>query len=214
MLSGLVGALVGLVASVAMVVDWSSEPTEIPPLEAARQFIDSWTRSKWSTYYVQSESLRVTSAGDELASTIELAQRPPDYVRRQHGGVDARMGERPVLCSAPPDGEVTCRAGPGSPTYAQQVAGKVARWEEYLLEGSVPMYRVETEGDGCFELHLTQLLHAPPYGYFAKFCFDGPTGAIIYTEIRRLEGSDIVQATEIRREVTAADLELPAVVQQ
>lgn len=202
------GVVCGAALSLLVIVTWDVEPETISGDAAVADFVSSWERSLRGTYYVASEFHRTTPNG-KLDSVHELAQRPPDIVRRQFGGLAGRIGDHPIICNADPEEQVSCVRGDVQlDPYDQTVEDEVARWDDYF-EGAVPLYRVETEGDGCFDLTLAQLFPSPPYGRYARFCFDDATGAIVYSEIRKDEGTDVQQAVEVRSTVTDADFALP-----
>lgn len=208
MLAALAGLLVGGVLAGLLMAAWSPDDDVITGDVAAERFIEAWERSKRGTFRVLSESRRTSDDGRELVSSIELVQRPPDFLRRGFGSVEARIGDRPIGCTTDPAGELHCTAGEGERTYEEIVEEEVGRWDAYF-EGEVPLYRIETGGDGCFDLYLTRTYPSPPYGRFARFCFDDETGARTYTEVRKDEGTDVVEALEVSARVTDADFELP-----
>jgi len=192
------------------VATWDTEPDRITGDDAEALFVAAWERSERGTYYVESTFHRVMADGRELESSLEVVRRPPDYLRFQFGGVDGRLGGRPVVCTSDPDGVVDCELGNNAPVpHDELVEDVVGRWEGYF-EGDVPLYRVSTAGDGCFELRLARFELEPPYGTFARFCFDEATGAVTETEIRREEGTDFVEAVQVRAQVSDADFQLPS----
>jgi hypothetical protein len=202
------GVLCGAALALAVVATWEQPVETVTGDEAATQFVEAWERSMLGTYYVASEFRRTTPNG-ELENTHEIAQRPPDQVIRQFGGLDGRIGDHPIVCSSDPDERVSCvRGDVDLPPYAETVDEAVGRWADYFA-GELPLYRVETEGDGCFDLRLARVFPAPPYGRFARFCFDDATGAIVYSEIRKDEGTDVREAFEVRAEVSDEDFALP-----
>ena len=73
-----------------------------------------------------------------------------------------------------------------------------------------PIYRVERGDAGCFELHQVIVYADPPFGSFARFCFDGPTGALVGVERRLDNATEVLTATDVRPDVTDADLALDA----
>jgi hypothetical protein len=211
------GAIAGLVVGVGLAalvvssldVGSGSDSDVVSGEPAAREFVAAWERSKLGTYFVVSDYLRETPAG-ELTDSLQLAQRPPDYIRSQFGNVEARLGDAPVSCYTVPTGEVSCIQGVAETTYAEIVEEEVGRFDNYFFNRAVPLYRVQTTGDGCFDLILTQVFLSPPYGESATFCFDEETGAVIFSEIRQIEGTTTTRAVEVRGEVTDADFLLPA----
>ena len=202
------GVVAGAALGLLVIVSWDIEPETVSGDAAAADFVAAWDRSLRGTYYVASEFHRTTPNGN-LDSVHELARRPPDVVRRQFGGLAGRIGDHPIMCSTDPDEQVSCIRGDVElDPYEESVEDEVARWDDYF-DGQVPLYRVETRGDGCFDLTLTQMFPAPPYGRYARFCFDDATGAIVYSEIRKDEGTDVQEAIEVRSAVTDADFALP-----
>jgi hypothetical protein len=202
------GLLCGGLVALLVVSTWTDEPEVTTGPDAAAEFVAAWERSLVGTYFVASDFRRVTPNG-ELEGRHEVAQRPPDVVRRQFGALDGRIGDHPIVCSSDPDGRVSCSRGSAElPPYEEEVADQVAAWHNYFT-GDHPIYRVETTGDGCFDLRLSLLIAVPPYGERARFCFDEATGAVIYTEVRRDEGTDVLEAVQVRP-VSDADFALPS----
>ncbi len=203
-----VAALLFVVTAV-LVVAWTRPGgSRSDPEAAAAGFVDAWERSRLGTYAVAGLSTRITEAGGELVSPVELVQRPPDYIRRQFGGVDARLGDSPVNCSTGPDGDVECRRGESDRSYEELVAEEVERWAGYFSGEPTGLYRVEEYLEGCYELELTRTYPSPPYGNRARFCFDDETGAITFSEIRRDGSVDTTEMTEIRPQVSDSELVL------
>ena len=204
---------VAVCAAVALVVLLPDDPRDetVTGDEAATAFVEAWAASKWGTYHVESTFRREMADGSELVDGVVLSQDPPDFVRLQFGGVDARIDDKPVLCPADPDGEGTmlCTKGETETTYEELVEAELGRWDNYFFEGDLPLYSVHTSGDGCFDLSLTIVYPEPPYGNAARFCFDEATGAMVFARVERDEGTDTTEAVEIRAQVRAADLALP-----
>lgn len=205
------GAAVCVAIAVTVVLLDSPGEQTITGDQAAMAFVDDWEASKWGTYHVESTFRREMADGSELVDGVVLSQDPPDFVRLQFGGVDARIDDKPVLCPSDPDGAGTmqCTKGETETTYEELVAAEVARWDDYFFEGDFPLYAVETTGDGCFDLTLTIVYLEPPYGNAARFCFDEATGAMVFARVERDEGTDTTEAVEIRSQVRSADLALP-----
>ena len=77
-----------------------------------------------------------------------------------------------------------------------------------LTQGSTPLYVVTAGGPGCFELDLIRSDPRAPFGIEASFCFDAATGAPAGSRVRHAGGiEEVVVVTDIRAEVTDADLE-------
>lgn len=205
MLAAAGGVLSGLALTAVMASNWRPEPEPVTGDPAEEAFVAAWERSRLGTFYVASEFHRTTPNG-ELESVHEVAQRPPDVVRREFGGIEGRIGNRSISCTLDPDDRERCtQGGADLPPYDEEVAEEVARWDNYFV-GSVPLYRVEMHEDGCFDLSLTRLSPSPPYGNWARFCFDDATGAMVYAEVHRDEGTDLLEAIEVRSSVSDADL--------
>jgi hypothetical protein len=199
------GLLAGSAFALLAVASWPATPEVTSGQEAADLFVEAWERSLESSYFVASDFRRETGEG-ELAGL--RAQRPPDVIRRQLGALDGRIGDHPIVCSRDPDDQVQCTRGSTElAPYEETVADEVARWDNYFDE-DLPIYRVETQGDGCFDLILSLLIPVPPYGERARFCFDAATGAPVYTEIRRGDSVETLEMVELRP-VTDADFALP-----
>lgn len=211
MWASLGGIISGCLLAGLFVADWASEPAEpVTGDEAAEAFMAAWERSERGTYYVESTFHRVMATGRELESTYEVVQRPPDTLRFQLGGVDGRIGGRPVACAEEPDESVSCTVTDTEPVpHDRLVAEHLEAWDS-LLAGPQRLYRVEQHADGCFVLTLTRFELVPPYGNYARFCFDAATGAVLESEVRRNEGTDYVEAVRIRAQVSDADFALPS----
>lgn len=206
---GVSGLVLGLgLAAVVVWPDGDAADDELSHEEASSAFVRAWERSRTEEFVVLSTSHRETAMGGELDAEQELVQRPPDYLVRQFGSVDGRVDDRPVTCQPDPDGLLRCDlADTELEPYDEQIASEVETLEGYF-EGEHPLYRVSVDGEGCFDLHLTRVFPAPPYGEYARFCFDDATGARIYKEVRQAEGTDVVEAVEIRTDVSDADFAL------
>lgn len=175
---------------------------------AADAFLAAWRRSRTETYAMEATFSRVSRDGRTLESASSVAQRPPDRLSVGLGSVTGRLGGRVIGCASSPDGELSCREGGAAPDYGAEVEGELRTLAGYVRGPGAP-YAVVTEGDGCHRLVLRARMVAPPYGTEATFCFDDRTGAPVRTEIVRPEATDRIVATEVRDEVTDADLVLP-----
>jgi hypothetical protein len=213
-LAALAGLAVGLSVAAAFVVTRPDreDVADIPHEEAASLFVDAWERSRTEELVVLSTFHRRTALGGEMETPQELVQRPPDFIVRQFGDVDGRIGDKPVRCTPESAGseKYSCDVVDAElKPYDEKIAEEVATLESYFVEvDGHPLYRVTTDGEGCFDLTLTRLYPAPPYGEFARVCFDEKTGARIYEEVRKKEGTDITEAVEIRTDVRDADFRL------
>ncbi len=181
--------------------------------DVTERLITAWERSREATFVTTGTYERRSDvSGAAIASEDVVAQRPPVRVHRQLGGVEGRNDDRLLVCPAPPAGQEDdrqpCRLGrPGRRTYAEAVADEVAGLRS-LLQGPTPLYRVTDGGGGCFDLELVRVDPRAPFGVEASFCFDAATGAPAGNRVRHEGGiEEVVVVTDIRTEVTDADLE-------
>lgn len=183
-------------------------PTAVPEELAA-----AWERSRSGTFVVSGTYERSSPVtGASLASEDVLAQRPPDRLHRQLGGIEGRRDDRLLLCPAPRTGDddvEPCRLGAASGrTYAEDVALEVAGIRS-LTTGPDPLYVVRAGRDaGCYLLDLQRPDPRAPFGLEASFCFDPSTGAPSSSRVEHPGGVvEVTVATSIRTDVTDADLE-------
>jgi hypothetical protein len=178
--------------------------------EAAEELIDAWERSRTATFIrFGTFERRSNETGAVFSSPDVLAQRPPQRLHRQVGGVTGRDDRRSLECtSAVGSDDTRCVLGePSGPTYAEDVASEVEGLRS-LLEGPSPVYAVETVGDGCFELAQLRVEPRAPFGVEARFCFDAETGAPTTHRVRHPGGVvEVLAVTEVRPAVTDAELE-------
>lgn len=178
---------------------------------AAERLIDAWERSRTATFLRSATFERRSEVtGAVISSEDVLAQRPPQRIHRQLGGVDGRDDDRLVVCPAPPAGETggVCQLGePGGPTYAEDVADELAGLRS-ILRGDDPLYAVaEGDEEGCFELAQLRSDPRAPFGTEAQFCFDAATGAPSNSRVGYGGGIvEVVTVTEIETVVTDGDL--------
>ncbi len=187
--------------------------TEPTAEDVTERLIEAWERSRLATFVTTGTYERRSDvSGAAIASEDVVAQRPPVRVHRQLGGVEGRNDDRLLVCPAPPAGQEDdrepCRLGrPGPRTYVEAVAQEVAGLRS-LLQGPTPLYRVTDGGGGCFDLELVRIDPRAPFGVEASFCFDAATGAPAGSRVRHEGGiEEVVVVTDIRTEVTDADLE-------
>jgi hypothetical protein len=210
-------AYAALIAGVALVaIGDDEERTGAEPVvdvDVAEQFVAAWERHRLATFVASGTyERRSVVSGASIASEDVVAQRPPRRLHRQLGGVDGRDDDRLLVCPAPPAGEedepAPCRLGaPGGPTYAESVASEVAGLRS-MTTGPDPLYVVTAGRVGCFDLELVRIDPRAPFGVEASFCFDEETGAPAGSRVRHAEGvEEIVVVTDIRTDVTDADLE-------
>jgi hypothetical protein len=211
---GAVLAYAGLLVVVAaLAIGDDSEPPEPDQGgDVAEQLVRAWERSRLATFVTSGTYERHSDVtGASIASTDVVAQRPPRRLHRQLGGVDGRDDDRLLVCPAPPAGQEDdrqpCRLGsPGGMTYAESVANEVAGLRS-LTQGPGRLYSVAAGQPGCFDLVLLRVDPRAPFGIEASFCFDAATGAPAGSRVRHEGGiEEVVVVTEIRTEVTEADL--------
>jgi hypothetical protein len=210
------GLLVGvLLCGVVVATGWLDRPTPVRGDDAIAAFLEAWRGNREGTFVVESTFERTTASGDQLESAVRVAQRPPDRVVVQFDSVDASVDGRPLRCveggaleGDVVPGELYCAPATEGPDYEEQTAEELDVWLGYLV-GEPPLYAVEGDGEGCFDLDLVRDLPYAPYGDHARFCFDEPTGAMTLARIERREATDVTEAVSVRGEVTDADLELP-----
>ena len=175
-----------------------------PPAEA---LLASYERSRQATFAADRVFTRTFPDGRSLTYDELLVQAPPDNRLLVGGGAaSGRLDGRLLRCAANPGGGTRCFEGEEAEPWDAEVAAEVADLGSLVL-GPDRAYDVETgPDDGCFTLLLAVEVLAPPYGERAVFCYDDATGAPLRVEIHRTEASDVIEAVEIRPEVTEADL--------
>lgn len=188
-------------------------PSGAPTESVAEELAAAWERSRTGSFVVSGTYERSSPVtGASLASEDVLAQRPPDRLHRQLGGIEGRRDDRLLLCPAAPAGDdevQPCRLGaPSGRTYAADVAQEVAGIRS-LTTGPDPLYDVRAgRDDGCYLLALRRPDPRAPFGIDASFCFDPATGAPVSRRVEHPGGVvEVTAATSIRTEVTDADLE-------
>lgn len=204
LLAGLAGVATGLGISVALVASGVLE--RVPGgADAAPAFLEAYERSRWATFAMDARFSRTMPDGRRLESAAFVAQRPPDTIRRQLGGLHGVVGGRRLNCSTPAGGPYTCGPAGPAPPFEETVARDLAIFRSYFAPDA-PVYEVRRVEDGCFELTLVGAVVDPPYGERTRMCFDAATGAMRTLELRRTGGAvDRLEALSIRSSVTDAD---------
>lgn len=175
---------------------------------AAAALVAAYRRSREGAYAVDAEFTRTMTDGRQLVSGMLIAQRPPDQIRRQFGGLVGAVGGRDVNCSTAPGGQFSCAPGAPATPYEADVERDVANLSSYFDPESPPLYEATRTAAGCFEITLVRSAIDPTYGRFARMCFDDATGAMTEFELRRQDGSvDVVHAITVRQ-VTDLDFDL------
>lgn len=173
-------------------VDVNGGPSE-------QSFLDAYRRSLEASYAMEGEFTRTMSDGRTLQSGLLVAQRPPDRIRRQLGGVSGEIDGFTLNCSTTPEGELSCAQGVPAPSYREDVEQRVATLASYFDPNSPPLYQVWRNGPGCFRLDLLRAVPDPVYGDFTIMCFDDAIGAMTRFELHRGDGSiDLVEAVTVR----------------
>jgi len=177
--------------------------------DAAPEFIEAWRRSRTGTFVVESEWKRVKSGGEELVSTSLLVQQPPRRLVRRLGTLSADLGDRHVECFTNADGVYGCSDGiPLEATFDQDLDREMNDLRDHFSSTKPPIYRVRSDGHGCFELVQIHPYPNPTFGRLAQLCFDEETGALRYSE-RWLENlREVQRATSIRSAVVPDDFDL------
>lgn len=209
MLGGVAGAVVGSVVALALILGGAvdSRVAKVPGADASAEFLAAYQRSLEGTYVVQADFTRRLDSGATLTSSAMVAQRPPDTIRRQFGGISGTIGGKIVGCTTEPDGTFHCSPAADAPPFEETVQQSVETMTSYFTEAP-PLYRAVRYGSDCFELIQNRPSAILPYGSQARFCFDDATGAIKVL-IERLEGAiDSFEATEIRGSVSPQDFSL------
>src|SRR3954447_14532665 len=119
-----VGVAIGAVLVAVGVVD--SRATPPPRPDASGDFLAAYQRSLEGTYVVHATFTRVLDSGATLSSAALVAQRPPDVIRRQFGGISGTVAGSQIACSTEADGSFHCAPGAAAPPYEQTVATSVA----------------------------------------------------------------------------------------
>jgi hypothetical protein len=207
-LGALAGVLVGLAVAGLTVGSGSLDDRVVakPAPDASEEFIAAFQRSLEGTYFVRAVFTRVLSDGRTLTSNASVAQRPPDSLRRQFGGLTGTIGGRQVVCSTEGGGPFHCAPGVDAPDHATVISQDVANLRSYFVAPA--LYQAVRAGPDCFELTQLRPSAVLPYGSFARFCFDPDTGAIRLLR-QDVEGAtDTFEATLVRGEVTEQDFSL------
>jgi len=208
-LGGVAGAVVGSVVALALVLGGALDDRvpKVPAADASAEFLAAYQRSLEGTYVVHADFTRRLDSGAILTSSAMVAQRPPDTLRKQFGGISGTVNGHIVGCTTKPDGGFHCSPTADAPPFEQTVQQSVQTMTSYFTE-TPPLYRAVRYGKDCFELIQNRPSAVLPYGSQARFCFDEVTGAVT-TLIEKLEGAvDTFEATEVRGSVTPEDFSL------
>lgn len=179
---------------------------------AAEAFIDAWERSRTATFVrTGTFERRSEVTGSSISSEDVLAQRPPQRLHRQLGGVSGRDDRRLLVCPSAPTGSTAadCTLGePSGPSYEEDVANEVTALHT-LVAGEAPVYAVGAGSEpGCFDLVQLRVEPRAPFGREARFCFDEATGAPTNSRVAYEGGIvEVVVVTDLRAQVGDEDLD-------
>ena len=163
-------------------------------------FLDAWRRYRTATYSAELVYERTATNGQSLRSLSTYTQQPPRRVVRQTDCVQLTAGVDSRTCNVV-NGSLACAPAPNN-DYAATVDAEIAALKT-ALEGAVPYYVVSAPEANCFQLDLAVDISDPPYGEVARFCFDGPTGALVQRQIVRPMATDTEEATSITAVIPA-----------
>jgi hypothetical protein len=184
----------GVVAVLAITGFFASEPKPVP---AEDELVAAYQRSRNATYTLEGQFSRTLADGRRLESGALVAQRPPDELRRQLGGMSGRMNGRRVNCSTVND-QFSCAEGAEVGTWEEMVTRELANLRSYF-DPNQPAYTATRQPGGCFELKLVTARSDPPYGVRSVMCFDDATGAMRSIEIDHEGGVvDLLEAFAVR----------------
>ena len=217
-LAPIAGIAVGVAVAVALVAGGVlTVPVRRDTTDASAPFLEAWDRYRHSTFAVQSDFRRKKVAdGGVLYSATELVQRPPDRIVRQFGSVDGVLDGHPLQCSTSGVGDFQCfRSDAQVPPYDDTVRQELDNFRSYFTPsqpGAAPLYRVirAPDADDCFELFQDLRYPDPPYGHYAKLCFDAPTGALRYLERQLDLVIETTEAVSMNPTVLASDFSTDA----
>ena len=204
------GVVVGCLVAAGLVAGGILDRRSGASAGAIGRFLDDYERSRAGTYALEGEFTRTSADGGQLRSALFIAQRPPDRVRRQLGSVSGRLGDGWLNCATDPDGRFQCAASGRVAPFDEEVAADVSAMATHV-QGERPAYTVRAAGDRCYDLELAVTMVDPLYGSFARMCFDEATGAMVYLEVRRADGSsDVLTVSSVRPQVSDLDLVVEA----
>jgi hypothetical protein len=202
------GLMVGALAAVVVVgvggIGDRAAPAPAP--EATGDFIAAFQRSIEGTYVVEADYRRVLDDGRTMDSATFVAQRPPDRIERQFGGITGTVNGKQVNCSTATEGQFKCGVSAAAPDPVQVRQQQMDNLQSYFAAPA--LYRVVRSGADCFELTQMRAYPTAPYGSRARICFDEATGAIRFLE-EHLDGAvDTLDAVTIRGQVSDQDFDL------
>lgn len=207
-LAALAGVTVGIVVAGLVVGSGLLRDREapVPKPEATQEFIAAFQRSLDSTYVVRANFTRTLESGRTLESSTFVAQRPPDRIERQFGGITGTVAGHQIMCSGATGGAFHCGPAAAATDANATLAQQLVNLRSYFADPA--LYRVVRADDECFELTQIRPLALAPYGSSATMCFDPPTGAMRYLT-QTLEGAtDTFEAFEIRPFASDQDFSL------
>lgn len=216
-----VGVAIGILAGSVAVVVFSDAPvdpvtsvgpavTSFPAVdhdpEAAAAFVDAWERWRHATYVARGVWTRHLDAGGApLSLATYVAQDPPRRLVVRGGAVLESVDGTIRSCDSDIETVTDCLAGEVGVDYEEAVERELALIRRQV-SGPERAYDVgRDEQVGCWVLELEHAAAAPPWGRWARFCFDENTGALVSARIRRPSAVDAEHVVELRSAVTGAD---------
>ena len=198
LLGAAAGALVGvLVVGGLVATDVLDRDEVVTGTEAEQAFVEAWQRSREASYAMEGRFERDKEGAGRLESAVFEAQRPPDRLRRQFGGVEGMLDGQSIACTTDEGGTFRCAPNGRAADYDADVADEVARLESYVSTDP-PLYEVASDGGECFLLQQRVAVPEPPYGRRARICFDDDTGALRFLQVETSDATDTFTATAIR----------------
>jgi hypothetical protein len=210
LLAGVLGAITGVaIVMILVATGHLSTTVRFGDADAGDAFVQAWTRSRSSSFVVDSSWQRQLDDGSVLDAAERLVQAPGRRIVRQFGGITGELDGRSIDCYTTPGSGFQCAPGQATPqTFDQGVATEAADITDAIRSPGGPRYRVRTDDHGCFELTQTRAYPDPTFGRSAVLCFDEDTGALRSSE-RHFDGVvERIDAVGIRTQLQPSDFDL------
>ena len=211
--------VVACYAALILVATVTTEDADLPPGAraddgtAAEAFIASWERAGNATFVrTGTFERRSEVTGSSISSEDVLAQRPPQRLHRQLGGVSGRDDQRLLLCPSAPDGDPRRTSAPSASRPARPTKRTWrARWPPWARCSRAPprctAWRRPPRAAASTSSSSASS-RARRLGTEATFCFDPATGAPTNSRVAYEGGIvEVVAVTGLRGEVSDEDLE-------
>jgi hypothetical protein len=199
-------AFLGWRAYVLTSTDAGFEPppstTTTSPRDDSAKYLAAWERSQEADYFVVATSVLENESSSLTSEEIRAhyqGWRLIDFdgtIVFERNGVSETCRETPT--------EVFCTP----PVEAASIDGQRASLEA-LLQGPMTRYRVTLSDEaGCFDIALDASKGPPDdrFGIDARQCFDLESGALARSRVRKINRTEIYDASEILPEVAPARL--------